>query len=284
MENHVKFSGSLRERVSGGTKSQPKELWREVKTLKISYSCNFFVILHTNIRIFSVKKVKNIALVTVLALVGGFGLRAQEVLTPYNVVRQAGLYEDGVEDEDGTMMYFDYLKPAKVVSKLPKQKGRDWKKYYRLVYNFSQMWPYAKAAERIVATTDSTIVADGLKGVKREQYVGKVQDELFELFEDKVRKMTVSQGVLLMKLIDRQVGKTSYLIIKDYKSGMAAGFWQMIAKMFDSDLKKPYDPKGDDALTEELIKLYESGEFDYLYYHLFWEYPKPVEIPEKYRK
>lgn len=216
-----------------------------------------------------------------MALLRSTDCKAQD-LTPYNVVEKAGLYFDMVVEGEDTL-YYDCLKPAKVVGKLPKQKGRDWKKYYRLVYNFSQMWPYAQAAKKIVERTDSTLAADNLTGNKRVRYITSVQDELFDLFEKQVRKMTISQGVLLMKLIDRQVGKTSYLIIKDYKNGAAAGFWQMIAKIYDSDLKKPYDPEGDDALVEELIKLWEADDFDYLYYHLFWEYPKKPEIPEKYR-
>ena len=86
-----------------------------------------------------------------------------------------------------------------------------------------------------------------------------------------------------MKLIDREVGKSSFNIIKYYKNGMAAGFWQGIAKLFGSDLKKPYDPEGEDAVTEELVQKWESGEFEGLYYTLFWEYPPDTEIPSKYR-
>ena len=94
--------------------------------------------------------------------------------------------------------------------------------------------------------------------------------------------MTVSQGALLMKLIDREAGKSSYMIIKDYKSGIAAGFWQGIAKLFGSDLKKPYDPNGDDVATEELVRIWEAGEFPALYFSIFWEDAPVVSIPEKY--
>ena len=86
-----------------------------------------------------------------------------------------------------------------------------------------------------------------------------------------------------MKLIDREVGKSSYNIIKGYKSGMTAGFWQGVAKMFGSDLKKPYDPEGEDKNTEELVKIWENGDFPGFYWSLFWEYPQEMPIPEKYR-
>ena len=94
--------------------------------------------------------------------------------------------------------------------------------------------------------------------------------------------MTVSQGALLMKLVDREVGKSSYNIIKDYTSGLAAGFWQGIAKLFGTVLKKPYDPEGEDQLTEELVKIWEAGDFQAFYFSIFWKDPPVMPIPEKY--
>lgn len=185
--------------------------------------------------------------------------------------------------EGNDTIYIDALPPARIWQKMPKQKGREWRKYYKLVYNFNKTYPYALVARSIVSEVDSTIAADGLKRGKKEKYIDKMQKELFDVFEKPLRNLTISQGAMLMKLIDREVGKSSYLIIKDYKSGMAAGFWQGIAKLFGSDLKKPYDPKGEDAPIEDLVKIWENGDFDGLYYSLFWEYPPKTEIPSKYR-
>lgn len=185
--------------------------------------------------------------------------------------------------ENGDTIYIDNLPAARVYQKLPRQKGREWRKYYRLVHNFSKVYPYALVARHLVEQADSTIAAEGLKRGKRDKYINSVQKELFEAFEQPMRNLTVSQGALLMKLIDREVGKSSYNIIRDYKNGMAAGFWQGIAKIFGSDLKKPYDPDGEDEATEELVQKWESGEFEGLYYSLFWQYPPEIEIPSKYR-
>jgi hypothetical protein len=186
-----------------------------------------------------------------------------------------------VEGKD--TIYIDQIKASKVYSRLPKQKGKDWRKYYRLVHNFSKTYPYALAARKIVARADSTIAADKLKRTKRDKYINQVQKELFNVFEKPLRGLTVSQGALLMKLINREIGKTSFRIIKDYKNGIAAGFWQGIAKMFGSDLKKPYDPTGADKNTEELVKLWEAGEFDLLYFAIFMKDPPRADIPERYR-
>ena len=184
--------------------------------------------------------------------------------------------------EDGDTIYIDNIRPSKVYSRLPRQKGKEWRKYYRLVHNFSKAYPYALVARKLVQEADSTIAADRLKWVKRDQYVNKVQKELFDVFEGQMRKMTVSQGALLMKLIDREVGKSSYNIIRDYKNGVAAGFWQGIAKIFGTDLKKPYDPEGEDKLTEELVGIWEAGDFQAFYFSIFWKDPPVMPIPEKY--
>ena len=185
--------------------------------------------------------------------------------------------------EGNDTIYIDEIRASKIYSRLPKMKGREWRQYYRLVHNFSKTYPYALVARKLVLEADSTIAADNLKRGKRDRYVDKVQTELFNVFESQMRSLTVSQGALLMKLIDREVGKSSYSIIKDYKSGMAAGFWQGVAKMFGTDLKKPYDPEGEDAATEELVKIWEDGDFAAFYWSIFWKDPPEMPIPEKYR-
>ena len=184
--------------------------------------------------------------------------------------------------ENGDTVYFDTLKASKVYSQLPRQKGKEWRKYYRLVHNFSKAYPYALVAKKLVSEADSTIAARNLKGAKREKYISQVQTELFKVFEGQMRSLTVSQGALIMKLIDREVGKSSYNIIKGYKSGIAAGFWQGIAKIFGSDLKKPYDPDGEDAKVEELVEIWEAGDYDAFYFSIFWKEMPVMPIPEKY--
>ena len=186
-----------------------------------------------------------------------------------------------VEGKD--TIYVDEIRASKVYSRLPKQKGKEWRKYYRLVHNFSKTYPYALAARNIIRKADKDIEDNDIKRLKRDRYINNVQDELFEMFEEPLRNLTVSQGALLMKLIDREIGKSSYMIIKDYKNGIAAKFWQGVAKLFGSDLKKPYDPEGEDRKIEELVEIWDAGDFEAFYFSLFWKDPPTVEIPSKYR-
>jgi len=186
--------------------------------------------------------------------------------------------------EGGDTIYIDHLRASKIYPRLKKQKGKDWKKYYKLVYNFNKTYPYAIVARDLLVDVDSTLIADDLKKGKREKYLKAKQDELFDVFETPLKNMTVSQGRLLMLLIDREAGKSSFSIIKEYRNMFAAGFWQGMAKLFGSDLKKHYDPEGEDAPIEDLVQKWEEGSFDDFYFSLFWEYPPKVIIPEKYLK
>ena len=204
-----------------------------------------------------------------------------EQVRPKPAPKQEGVMEFIVEGND--TIYIDEIRASKVYSRLPKMKGREWRQYYRLVHNFSKAYPYALVAKKLVVEADSVIAAENLKGAKREKYINKVQKELFSVFESQMRSLTVSQGALIMKLVDREVGKSSYNIIKGYKSGITASFWQGVAKIFGSDLKKPYDPEGEDAATEELVKIWESGDFPAFYWSIFWKDPPEMPIPEKYR-
>lgn len=181
--------------------------------------------------------------------------------------------------DDGDTVYYGKLEAARVYAKLPRQKGSYWRKYYRDVENFGKTYPYALMAKEILMETDSTIFAEGYSRLKREKFIRGVEKELFAKFEKPLRGMTVNQGKMLMKLIDREVGITSYNIIKDYRGGIAAGFWQGVAKLFGSDLKRPYDPDGEDARIEELVEIWEAGEYEALYYSLFWKYPDFIPEP-----
>lgn len=177
-------------------------------------------------------------------------------------------------DDYGDTVYYDELEQINIVAK---RKGKEWRKYYRLVHNFAKAYPYALVAEEKLREADSTITADNLRRGKRNRYINVLQKELFETFEKPLRNLTVSQGKLLLRLIDRQTGITPYEIISSYKSKAAAGFWQGVAKLFGSDMKRPYDPEGEDRQTEELVQMYQKGEFNVLYRSIFGKNPpEPV--------
>lgn len=185
--------------------------------------------------------------------------------------------------EDGDTLYVDSIRPVIKWGNSRKAK-KDWKKYTRMVYNFSQAYPYAIVAKHLVQQADSTFAAEKMKRRKKEKYVNELQNQLLTDFEETVRNhLTISQGQMIIKLVDREAGKNAFDLIKSYKSGVAAGFWQGVAKLFDSDLKTGYDPEGADHDLEQLVLLWQRGEFPEFYYSVFGEYPNSPEIPSKYR-
>lgn len=176
---------------------------------------------------------------------------------------------------DNQPTYVDTLEGITVTAK---RKGKEWRKYYRLVHNFGKVYPYALLAKEILMETDSTFSADDLSKRKRNKYVTTLQYELFDTFEDVIRTMTISQGQILLRLIDRETGITPYEIISTYKNKAAAVFWQGIAQLFDGDMKVPYDPDGEDKDVEQLVKIYQKGEFNKLYKSIFGQdAPEPVK-------
>ena len=181
----------------------------------------------------------------------------------------------------GDTVYVDDIRPTWIFPK-GKRKGKDWRQYYRLVHNFSKAYPYALVARKLVVEVDSTIAVNHFTKLQKEKYINTKQKELFNVFENQLKHLTISQGALLIKLVDREVGKASYYIIKDYKSGIAAGFWQGVAKLFRNNLKDGYDPTGDDAAIEHLVQIWEVGLFPELYFSIFGKMPPEIVIPSKY--
>lgn len=189
-------------------------------------------------------------------------------------------------DEYGDTLFVETLKPCYIYAwgtKHTQGNRINWRDHYKLVFNFNKVYPYALMGRRLVQRIDAQIASGELDKKERKQMIDDVQDDIIKEFESVVRHMSITQGQLLCRLVDREIGKTSYLIVKDYKSSFAAGFWQGVAKIFRQDLKAAYDPNGQDFYTEELIKEWERGEFDYIYLSLFGNWPERTYIPSQYR-
>jgi len=134
----------------------------------------------------------------------------------------------------------------------------DFRKYERLIYNLKKVYPYAVIVRKRLARVDADMQnIDNEDG--RKEYLKKVEKDVFAEYEGAVRDMTITQGRLLIKLIDRETQNTSYTLIKDYRGKVAAAFWQGIARIFGTNLKEEYDPYGEDALIESIILEIDSG-------------------------
>ena len=203
-------------------------------------------------------------------------------LASSNVFAQNDSQLMGYKIIDGDTVYVEDLPPARIH---PKQtmNGRDWRKYYQRVHNFAKSYPYARVVSRVINETDSLFEVRGYNKRKRDKYLQEMKDDVLNDFTPLLRQLTLKQGLMMIRLIDREVGQTPYYIIQTYFNGITAGFWQGVAKMFKGNLKQPYDKYGEDKDLEELVLYWERGEFDDLYMWLFGKNPPVMEVPERFR-
>lgn len=182
-------------------------------------------------------------------------------------------------DAQGDTVFMETLDPVWIFPRGRRMRDGDWRRYYKLVYNFNKVYPYALVGRKMMAQVDSTIAADVSRRSERTRYINDVERELFRIFEKDIRNMTITQGLVLMRLVDRECGMSAFSIIKTYESGFAANFWQLVARLFSQNLKTRYDPsKGEDAKIEELCKIWDSGQWDAFYFSIFMEQPRHVVI------
>jgi hypothetical protein len=146
-----------------------------------------------------------------------------------------------------------------VNANLPRQLRAAANQNARLVYNVKKAYPYAKLAgiklqeyEVLLRNTDSE--------AQKRKLMKQAEDELRAEFEDDIRKLTFRQGMILIKLVDRETGNSSYVLIEELRGKFMAFFWQTFAKVFGMNLKDKYDPYGRDKDIEEIVVLIESGQ------------------------
>jgi hypothetical protein len=135
---------------------------------------------------------------------------------------------------------------------------RSREQYEKLVRDVKKTLPYAKLVYAILIETYEyieTLPNDRM----REAHLKRMEKELFKEYKPELKKLTLSQGKLLIKLIDRECNQSSYALVSAYLGRLRAGFWNIFAGIFGASLKTRYDPHGEDALTERVVLLVERN-------------------------
>jgi Domain of unknown function (DUF4294) len=140
----------------------------------------------------------------------------------------------------------------------PRREQSQFRRYQRLVYNLKKVYPYALIVRERLAKVNADLVKMNDER-DRKNYLKQVEKDVFNEYEDDIRDMTITQGKLLIKLIYRETYNTSYDLIREYRGGINAAFWQGIARLFGSNLKTEYDPYGEDLLIELIIQDIDAG-------------------------
>ncbi|MDD3321508.1 MAG: DUF4294 domain-containing protein [Paludibacter sp.] len=131
--------------------------------------------------------------------------------------------------------------------------------FWRTVRDVKRTLPYAKLIANELSKINNNMA--GMQNDKaRKKYLNEVEKDVFKKYEPEMRKMTVNQGRLLLKLIDRECDRSSYELIKTYRGNISAFFWQGVALVFGSNLKTGFDANNSDKLIERVIILVEAGQ------------------------
>lgn len=134
----------------------------------------------------------------------------------------------------------------------------DLRRYQKLVRAVKKVYPIAKKAREEMQAMEEELCALPTKAAQKE-YVKSVEERIKEEYTPVLKKMTGYEGKILVKLIDRETEYTAYQIVKEFRGGFVAGFWQGIARLFGQNLKTGYDKNGEDKLIEQIITYYELG-------------------------
>ena len=131
--------------------------------------------------------------------------------------------------------------------------------YNRLVNNVKKTLPIAKEVNRAIIETYEYLQT--LPDEKaREKHLQMVEKGVKEQYTPRLKKLTFSQGKLLIKLINRETSSSSYELVKAFLGPFKAGFYQAFAAIFGASLKKEYHPEGEDILIEQIVILVENGQ------------------------
>ncbi|HLO91617.1 MAG: DUF4294 domain-containing protein [Chloroflexota bacterium] len=131
------------------------------------------------------------------------------------------------------------------------------RRYERLVRNVKKVYPYARLAGLKLREYDQMMA--GLSEKEQRKLYKRAEEELKAQFGEELKALTVTQGHILLKLVDRETGNPTYNIVKELRGTFVAFFWQNLSRLFGYNLKEKYDPQGKDYDIEMIVQRIENG-------------------------
>ncbi|MBW8332259.1 MAG: DUF4294 domain-containing protein [Prolixibacteraceae bacterium] len=192
---------------------------------------------------------KKVFFTCIIFCLAAFDVHAQQPVSPH--------YVPGIKIDNDTLPHVN-LPEVVIFPKNRFKSKQDEQQYWRLVWKVKKVYPYVKEAARLYQKYQQD-VPQGSKRRDRRVYIKKAEDELMALYGPKLKKLSISEGRILIKLIDRETHSTSYDLIDQLKGGVPAVFWQGVARLFGNNLKSQYDPHGEDRQIEQIVMYIEAG-------------------------
>lgn len=160
---------------------------------------------------------------------------------------------------DGDSIQYVELNDIYVYPEVTFKNAKQRAAYNRLVYNVKKVLPIAKECNRIIIETYEYLQTLPNKKA-RDEHMKRVEADIMQRYKPRMKKLTYSQGKLLIKLVYRECNSSAYDLIRSFISPIRAGFYQVFAWTFGASLTKKYDPEKTDRLTERVVLLVESGQ------------------------
>ncbi len=161
---------------------------------------------------------------------------------------------------DGDTVPLIYLREVNVYSSGMLLTAKEIKKNAKLIRNVRLMLPYAREAKSRLDALEVQIA--GLPKKQRKAAIKKAEQQLKDDYKDQLSKYTFSQGLVLIKLIDRETSRTAYSLVGELRGSFRAGLYQALARLFGYNLKTKYDPEHDkkDELMERIVRSIDRGQ------------------------
>lgn len=184
--------------------------------------------------------------------------------TAYSLCIQAQNTQNGgylvpMCDYQGEMIPCIELRTVYIFAPIKFKNEKAQREYNKLIRDVKKVYPISLEINRaIIETYEYMQTLPDEKS--RQKHMKRVEKGLKQQYTPQMKKLSFSQGKLLIKLIDRQSNQTSYELVKAFMGPFKAGFYQTFAALFGASLKKEYDSEGDDKLTERVVLLVENGQ------------------------
>jgi hypothetical protein len=160
--------------------------------------------------------------------------------------------------ENGDTVIFKNIKEVVVFPQREFKNERQYRRYSRYIQKVKKVYPVAVEARELLAKYEPQYYA--LKSKKeRRKMMKQLEKELLDKHMDKMKKWSISDGRILLKLINRETERTPFSLIQDFRGDFSAYFWQGIARIFSNNLKSGYEPEEEDKILEEIVTLIELG-------------------------
>jgi hypothetical protein len=203
---------------------------------------------------------KHIAAISLMLLIAiGSSAQSADVTAAADELTVVPMLKVGRTAYKGDSIQYMEMPVAYVYPQLTFKNKRQAATYMRLVRNVKTVLPIAKQVRMILIETAEVLETLPNKKAK-DEHMKRVEADIVKTYKPRMKKLTYSQGKLLIKLVDRECNSTAFEAMQAFLGPVKTGVWQAFAWMFGASLKKGYDAEGTDRLTERVVLMVEAGQ------------------------